>query len=182
MVLSLCCMDKPAPQGGMSPGHSTWEVVGVVILLVAVLCLGRVTTAAVGCEEAGCSAAPNWAVKHCRDPGCTTAPLLHSRTLQGCQGARCSVAPFLWQYVSEKVCNGGQNIFTIFQTSLWKSWESCQGMMALLHHHSVAKPILLGIGVCQQLSSWCTSVAVPALACRGLGWLLVYNCSLMKDF
>lgn len=62
---------------------------------------------------AGCSAAPNWAVKHCRDPGCTTAPLLHSRTLQGCQDARCSVAPFLRQDVSEKVCVEGR-IFSPF--------------------------------------------------------------------
>lgn len=40
------------------------------------------------CGDAGCSAAPNWAVKHCRDAECTSAPLLRSKTLQGCQDVR----------------------------------------------------------------------------------------------
>lgn len=124
---------------------------------------------------------------------------LGSETLRGCRMRHSSIAPhqnaaempgcetfcgsFPRQDVSEKVCmKGRKNIFTIFQTSPWKSWESCQGMMAFLHHHSVAKPILLGIGVCQQLSLWCSGVTVPAMARRGLGWLSEHNCSLMKDF
>lgn len=163
VVLSPCCVGKPTPQGWMSPGHGTWEAVCVVTLLVAIHCLGKVTTAAVGCGDAGwCSAAPDWALKHCGDPGCRTAPLLHSKTLRGCQDARCFVAPFLRQNISEKVCMEGRIFSPFFRHH--PGWESRQGMMAFLHHHSVTKPILLGIGVCQQLSSWCSSVAVPAVA------------------
>lgn len=116
VVLSPCCVGKPAPQGWMSPRHSTWEVMRVVTLLVAIPWMARVTTAAVGCGDAGrCSAAPDWAVKHCRDPGCTTAPLLHSKTLQGCQDARGFVALFLRQDVSEKACMEGRVFLPFFR-------------------------------------------------------------------
>lgn len=133
----------------MSPGHRTWEVLHVVTLLVAVHCLGRVTTAAVGRGDAGwcIPAAPNRAMKHCRDPGCTTAPLLHSKTLQGWQDARCFMAPFLRQDVSEKVCMEGRIFSPFFRHHPGNRGNHAnQGMMAFLHHHSVTKPILLGLG------------------------------------
>lgn len=116
--------------------------------------------------------------------GCSSnSSNLGSKTLQGCRIHH--IAPqqnAAGMPVCEMFCgsfpnagcqwkglHGGQNIFTIFQTSPWKSQESCQGMMAFLHHHSVTKPILLGIGVCQQLSSWCSSIAVRAMARRARG-------------
>lgn len=169
-------MDKPSPQGWVSLGCSTWEVTCVVTLLVANHCCCGMW----GCRVFCSSKLGSETLQGCRMRHSSIAPHQNAAEMPGCE-TFCGSFPR--QDVSEKVCmKGRKNIFTIFQTSPWKSWESCQSMMAFLHHHSVAKPILLGIGVCQQLSLWCFGVTVPAMARRGLGWLSEHNCSLMKDF